>query len=236
MLNEFVYCPRLFYFMHVEGKWEDNVYTLKGTEAHRRVDRKDQLLPDPKTDKESPAEEGDAAPTIARSVSLSSTTLGLVAKLDLVETTGDIAIPVDTKRGRVPQNDERSNEPERVQLMAQALLLREHGYRTTEGVLYLLDHERASPFRSAMLSNRRRSSMLRGRVSLRPNGRCLHRWRTVPMQWLFSCRHLPSRIDLDAASLREWSCIRCREKRPARLPQIARPRLAESPLIRAQYM
>ena len=48
MLNEFVFCPRLFYFMHVEGKWEDNVFTLEGKEAHRRVDRTDQLLPDPR--------------------------------------------------------------------------------------------------------------------------------------------------------------------------------------------
>src|SRR5690349_6389761 len=74
MLNEFVYCPRLFYFMHVEGKWEDNVYTLEGTEAHRRVDRKDQLLPDPKGDASQGADEGDPSPTIARSVTLSSST------------------------------------------------------------------------------------------------------------------------------------------------------------------
>jgi CRISPR-associated protein Cas1 len=62
--------------------------------------------------------------------------LGLIAKLDLVSTAGDEAVPVDTKRGRVPNNAERSWEPERVQLMAQGLLLREHGYRTDHGVLY----------------------------------------------------------------------------------------------------
>lgn len=129
MLNEFVYCPRLFHLMHVEGRWEDNAYTLEGIAAHRRVDRREQLLPDPKA-------EGDEAPEIARSVSLSSDTLGLTAKLDLVESNGSVAIPVDTKRGRVPANAERSWEPERVQLMAQGLLLREHGYSCDEGVLY----------------------------------------------------------------------------------------------------
>ena len=39
-------------------------------------------------------------------------------------------------RGRVPRTPERSWEPERVQLMAQGLLLREHGYRTNHGMLY----------------------------------------------------------------------------------------------------
>lgn len=45
-------------------------------------------------------------------------------------------MPVETKRGRVPDNPEHSWEPERVQLMAQGLLLREHGYRADHGVLY----------------------------------------------------------------------------------------------------
>ncbi len=45
-------------------------------------------------------------------------------------------MPVDTKRGRVPHNPERLWEPERVQLMVQGLLLREHGYACDHGVLY----------------------------------------------------------------------------------------------------
>ncbi|MDT8370307.1 MAG: CRISPR-associated endonuclease Cas1, partial [Longimicrobiales bacterium] len=78
----------------------------------------------------------DDRPTVSRSVSLGSPELGLTAKLDLVSTDGDEAVPVETKRGRVPNNPERSWEPERVQLMAQGLLLREHGYRSDHGVLY----------------------------------------------------------------------------------------------------
>ncbi len=135
MLNEFAYCPRLFYLMHVEGRWEDNEFTHEGREAHRRVDRTDHLLPDPKQAREV-ADDGDDAPAVVRSVSLGSLHLGLTAKLDLVEAAGDVAVPVDTKRGRVPNNTERSWEPERVQLMAQGLLLREHGYRCERGVLY----------------------------------------------------------------------------------------------------
>lgn len=141
MLNEYAYCPRLFHLMHVDGRWENNVYTEEGREVHRRVDSLDHVLPDPmvpgsdSSSTESSAD-GDEPPQISRSVSLGSATLGLTAKLDLVSTAGDEAVPVDTKRGRVPLNTERSYEPERVQLMAQGLLLREHGYHTDHGVLY----------------------------------------------------------------------------------------------------
>jgi CRISP-associated protein Cas1 len=139
MLNEFAYCPRLFHLMHVDGRWEDNTYTLEGREVHRRVDRLDHVLPDPTAPQSSAgaaAAEEDERPTISRSVNLGSQALGLVAKLDLVATDGEEAVPVETKRGKVPLNPERSWEPERVQVMAQGLLLREHGYHTDHGVLY----------------------------------------------------------------------------------------------------
>lgn len=138
MLNEYAYCPRLFHLMHVDGRWEDNVFTEEGKEVHRRVDRLEDILPDPEQDPPPSIDGngGDDPPRISRSVSLSSERLGLTAKLDLVATDGDEAVPVETKRGRVPNNPERSWEPERVQLMAQGLLLREHGYRCDHGVLY----------------------------------------------------------------------------------------------------
>lgn len=139
MLNEYAYCPRLFHLMHVEGRWEDNVYTEEGREVHRRVDRLEHVLPDaeqPSNGNDAAGDTGDAPPTLSRSVPLGSDELGITGKLDLVSTTGDEAVPVETKRGRVPNNAERSWEPERVQLMAQGLLLREHGYRTDHGILY----------------------------------------------------------------------------------------------------
>lgn len=128
MLNEYAYCPRLYHLMHVEGRWADNVYTVEGREAHRRVDDEDDVLPAPTG--------GDDPPAIGRSVQLGDERLGLIAKLDLVEVDGDCATPVETKRGRVPDNPERSWEPERVQVMAQGLLLRAHGLRSERGVLY----------------------------------------------------------------------------------------------------
>src|SRR5690606_23816004 len=105
----------------------------------------DHVLPDPNSEEASEEsapgkstfnDSGDESPVISRSVSLSSVALGITAKLDLVSTAGDEAVPVETKRGRVPNNPERSWEPERVQLMAQGLLLREHGYTCDHGVLY----------------------------------------------------------------------------------------------------
>ncbi len=143
MLNEFTYCPRLFHLEHVEGHWADNRFTLEGREVHRRVDRFDDVLPNAVPgggendgqDSGDPSS-GDDPPEISRSVKLASERLGIIGKLDLVSTAGEDAVPVDTKRGRPPNNLERSWEPERVQMMAQGLLLREHGYRTDYGVLY----------------------------------------------------------------------------------------------------
>ena len=141
MLNEFAYCPRLFHLMHVEGRWVDNAFTADGRAVHRRVDRIDHVLAGPPAAEATATEddggaEGDPSPQIARSVSLDSASLGIVAKLDLVSTAGGEAVPVETKRGHVPDNADRSWEPERVQLMAQGLLLREHGYDCDHGFLY----------------------------------------------------------------------------------------------------
>jgi len=149
MLAEYAYCPRLFFLMHVDGRWADNVFTVEGQVIHQRADRLDHVLPDavavgpPADQSAAPADadakapdDGDEPPVISRSVPLDSPRLGLSAKLDLVSTAGDEAVPVETKRGRVPRTPERSYEPERVQLMAQGLLLREHGYRCDHGVLY----------------------------------------------------------------------------------------------------
>ena len=150
MLNEYAYCPRLFYLMHVEGRWADNAFTVEGRNVHRRADQLDHVLPDagpPPADRqadEQPSDghgpaapaPGDEPPTVTRSVVLGSQALGLTGKLDLVSTADNEAVPVETKRGRVPDNEFRSYEPERVQLMAQGLLLREQGYACDHGVLY----------------------------------------------------------------------------------------------------
>ncbi len=130
MVVEYAYCPRLFHLMHVQGRWENNAFTEDGRNVHSRVDAEADALP-------LPWEEGtDAPPKVVRSVSLASEALGISAKLDLVEAEGTTAVPVEYKRGEVPDTPERSWEPERVQLMAQGMLLRESGYACDTGVLY----------------------------------------------------------------------------------------------------
>ena len=126
MLNEFTYCPRLFYLEWVQGEFVDNEFTVEGRFAHRRVDARAGTMP-------APAEKD---PFEVRSVALSSARLGLSAKIDVVEGEGGAVCPVDYKRGSPPPNDLQANEPERVQLCAYGLLLNEHGHTCERGVLY----------------------------------------------------------------------------------------------------
>lgn len=148
MINESVYCPRLFYLMHVEGQFERNAETIEGEGIHRRVDSRTDALasptpaPEPTLESapESPTGPVEEEPTIhARSVTLASDRLGVVAKLDLIEARGWQATPVDYKRGRPriePGGGLAAWEPERVQLCLQALVLRENGFLCQQGIVY----------------------------------------------------------------------------------------------------
>ncbi len=135
MVNEFTYCPRLFFIEWVQARFEHNLDTRQGDYAHRVVDAGGGPARAPDEDR----------PFVARSVMLSSPALGLVAKADLLESDGESVVPVDYKKGSPPDNDERSWEPERVQLCVIGLLLREAGYHCDEGVLYFVEtRERVS--------------------------------------------------------------------------------------------
>jgi CRISPR-associated protein Cas1 len=94
MVNEFVYCPRLFYLEWVEARFADNDDTRLGQQVHRRVDVESGAAPLP--------EDGELRR--ARSVTLSSEQLGVIAKLDLLEGDGGSVVPVDYKKGS-PQPD-----------------------------------------------------------------------------------------------------------------------------------
>jgi CRISPR-associated endonuclease Cas1/CRISPR-associated protein Cas4 len=130
MLNESVYCPRLFYLMHVMGEWAPSVDTAEGRSIHRRVDRRQEAFP------EADGRDPDDPRVTARSIMLSSECLGIIAKMDLVESAGNEAIPVEYKHGRPPANAERSWPPERIQLCAQGLILEEQGWVCDHGLLY----------------------------------------------------------------------------------------------------
>jgi CRISPR-associated protein Cas1 len=135
MLNEFVYCPRLFYYEWVEGVFESSADTIDGQAKHSRVDTEPGAMP----------VAGEIGPERihSRSVSLSSERVGLIAKMDLVESDPDSGEsnsvrPVDYKKGKPREIDGAlvAWPSDRVQIAAQALVLRDNGYRCDEGILY----------------------------------------------------------------------------------------------------
>jgi CRISPR-associated protein Cas1 len=130
MVNEFVYCPRLFFYEWVDGLFRESVDTLEGKFQHRRVDAPDSPLPAPA--------EASADEFACRSVTLSSEVYRVIARIDLLEVSGGVVTPVDYKHGR-PRETETGLEPwptDRMQLAVQALILRENGYRCEEGIAY----------------------------------------------------------------------------------------------------
>ena len=127
MVNEVLYCERLAYLEWAQGEFQDNHFTVEGRAiAHRTVDAKAQA----------PAAPDEEAAWKARSVWLSSEALGLTAKIDIVEADGGAVAPVEYKRGKRPKVEGGAWLPERAQLCAQVLLLREHGYRCKEAWIW----------------------------------------------------------------------------------------------------
>src|SRR5271155_4118630 len=80
MVNEFVYCPRLFFYEWVDGVFRESVDTVEGKFQHKRVDApraRGKAAELPK------AEEMASAEIQSRSVTLSSETHRVIAKTDL---------------------------------------------------------------------------------------------------------------------------------------------------------
>ncbi len=154
MVSEFVYCPRLFFYMWVEGVFRESADTLEGSAQHKRVDARATALPVPAPAKSKSKTAAKSAPEAdtaeqappepeperlhARSVTLSSERLRVIATLDLVEAQGLTATPVDYKHG-APIDDKDGLQmwpQDRVQLALQAIVLRENGYQCDEVVVF----------------------------------------------------------------------------------------------------
>lgn len=163
MLNEFVYCRRLFYYEFVEGVFVHNADTMRGAALHTRVDSGSGAMPPPKAfggkseDRSAsggPKSETEEPEVIhSRSVSLGSDRLGVTAKIDVVEVRAaqtdnashepDLfskteVCPVDYKSG-APREGEDGKElwdADKMQLGLQCLLLRDNGYICNEGIIY----------------------------------------------------------------------------------------------------
>ena len=143
MLNEFVYCPRLFFYEWVEGVFAHSADTVEGALRHEKLETKaDALPPAGRSRSDATGSEGahetPAAGLHARSVELASETHKLIAKIDLVEGEGGVVSPVDYKRGAPRDSDDgpQAWPADRAQVCAQALILRDNGYTCNEAVLY----------------------------------------------------------------------------------------------------
>lgn len=185
MLNEFVYCARLFYYEHVEGVFVESADTVRGASIHQRVDSgKGDLPPAAKSDSPAPAPELgnqrlelDLHTIHSRSVTIGSEALGVIAKLDLVEVRGNPSgdgqgdlfiarevVPVDYKAG-APREGRDVNElwpTDQMQLGLQMLLLRENGYECQEGVIYY----RATKQRVRFILTDEREAWVRAQIEL----------------------------------------------------------------------
>jgi CRISPR-associated exonuclease Cas4 len=117
-LNQYTFCPRRCWYMHVAHEFLDNAHTVEGTLLHERADsgeatRRGELWQD-------------------RSVYLYSTRYGLTGRADLIEEQSGKIYPVEYKKGR---RGEWSND--QVQLCAQALALEDMlGRDISRGFLY----------------------------------------------------------------------------------------------------
>jgi CRISPR-associated protein Cas1 len=151
---EYAYCPRLFYYMQVEGIFIPSSDTEKGVAVHRRVDK-------PSAAQEKADESGadPDRPKAVRSLALTSDSLGLTATLDLAEVLGKVAVPVEYRKGRpkrvatgalpddpgeaeqTPPSHTEAWPTDRVQVGLQAILLEDAGYTVSEAVIYYADEK-----------------------------------------------------------------------------------------------
>jgi len=137
MLNEWVYCPRLFHLMHVQGLFAPSAETVAGAGEHDRMRARSrgQGL-------EAPAEPWRGAGP--REVTFDNALEGVIGRFDVVaaDAAGGL-VPVEAKHGTAP--DEARTQAvsgvtlrpgvwnnDQVQLGAQALLLRGAGERCDE--------------------------------------------------------------------------------------------------------
>jgi CRISPR-associated exonuclease Cas4/CRISPR-associated protein Cas1 len=183
MVNEYVYCPRLAFLEWVDGEWADSGDTEEGRRAHVQVDAGGGKLP--------PADEiGDKPDFVARSVMLASETLGIIAKMDLVEGEDGTVTPIDSKKGKRAHSASKTRvnalmvpegayEPERVQVCAQALILEDAGYKVGEGAIGTPARASACASSSTVTFVQRPARRSRGCGSPPRRAGCRRRWSTA---------------------------------------------------------
>lgn len=138
-LNQFLYCPRRAFLIHVEGIFVDNHHTVLGNLAHEHVDF--------------PGYEQRAGWKLLRALPLFSDRLGLSGKADLVEVRcaesgisnfkSEIQQVVEARPVEYKKGPKRRFDNDEAQLCAQALCLEEmFGIPVPSGAIYHAQSER----------------------------------------------------------------------------------------------
>ena len=137
MLEHWAYCPRQCALIHIEQTYDENVFTLKGSEGHVRVDE--------------PQSGETNGVRFERALPLFNRALGLSGKADLIEFPGGIPFPVEYKHG-----SRSGREPSEIQLCGQALCLEEmFKVAVPRGALYsMISHRRREVVNSEELRNK----------------------------------------------------------------------------------
>ena len=105
-LEHYSYCPRQYALIHREQTYDENVFTMRGSLAHERVDQG--------------AASAHVGVRVERAVALWSEELGLIGKADVVEFHGETPFPVEYKVGRRKPDSHAD-----LQACAQAMCLEE---------------------------------------------------------------------------------------------------------------
>jgi CRISPR-associated exonuclease Cas4 len=124
-LSHFSYCPRRCALVHVESVWDENLFTLRGSQQHARADSGE-------TTYKGGVREARALPLFADS-------LGLIGKADVVEFhPSGAVVPVEYKSG-----NGRPSIHDDLQLCGQALCLEEMlGVMVPVGAIFSLQTRR----------------------------------------------------------------------------------------------
>lgn len=139
-LQHYIYCPRQCALIHIEKAWDENIYTLKGHQVHKRVN--------------TPTHDLIEDVRVERAMPLWSQALGLTGVADVVEFEADgLPYPVEYK-----SSARRAKQADEVQLCAQALCLEEMFDRTVpRGAIF---HHRSKRRREVLFSETLRSLTL----------------------------------------------------------------------------
>jgi CRISPR-associated exonuclease Cas4 len=108
-IEHYAYCARQCALIHVDQTFDENVYTVRGSQAHERIDI--------------PGSELVAGVRYERALPIWSERFGLIGKADLVELREEGPFPVEYKVGRRRRGPR--HRPEDLQVCAQAMCLEE---------------------------------------------------------------------------------------------------------------